>query len=895
MARAARGISLSPGPAESVMELLEREHFFDELKTILGDVARGNGRFVLVSGEAGIGKTTLVERFTEANKEQARILWGACDALFTPRPLGPLYDIAHQTRGPLLSLLEDEASRGSIFSAFLDELQHAHSPTIAVAEDAHWADEATLDLLKFLGRRINRTNSMLVVTFRDDELGANHPLRLVLGDLPPRSVARLRLPPLSEAGVRTLAESEGRSVEDLYPVTGGNPFFVTEALASGEPGVPETVRDAVLSRAARLSPEARAVVELVSVVPARTETWLLNDTINPEPDVLEESISAGMLRYEGEAIAFRHELARRAVEDSLSVPETRELHTIILKALLARNGADWPSGLKAARGHDALLARIVHHASQAGDREAVVEYAPIAARQAAALNAHREAATHYQTALQYAATLGTEERAGLLERRSYECFLTDQIEEALEARRAALEIWTRLGDKLRQGDNLRWMSRFNWSLGHNKEAEAYSIEAVRILEGLTPGPELAMAYSNRAQLHMLAENCPQAVFWGERAIELAEELGATEILVHALNNVGTAQSLADDEQGPIKLEESLRLALANNLHEHTCRAYTNLADSSVRARNYPIALRWFEDGIAHAIEHELDFCKLYLIAERARAYFEQGDWDRAADDAGSVLERYRVPAITRIAALAVLGHVRVRRGDPDAARVLNEARELAFETGELQRIAPVVSAQVELALLSGDTEQVMNEARPVLEMARGRHDLWIKGEFTYWIWRAGGVIETVEKIAAPYALQMSGDWRAAAALWRQIGCPYEEAMALADGDEEAKLMAVEILEKLGAGPLQERLRKTLRDTGVRGIPRGPRPSTKENPAGLTNRQMEVLKLMVDGSSNADIAERLFISSKTVDHHVSAILAKLEARTRAEAVAVALQSNLIKAK
>ena len=880
------------------MELLEREQFFDELETILSDVARGNGRFVLVAGEAGIGKTSLVERFAETNKQNARILWGACDALFTPRPLGPLYDIAHQTKGPLLALLDEEAGRGSIFSAFLDELQNTHSPTIAVTEDVHWADEATLDLLKFLGRRINRTNSMLVVTYRDDELAANHPLRLVLGDLPPRSVARVHLPPLSEAGVNTLAESEGRFVEDLYPVTGGNPFFVTEALASKERGVPETVRDAVLSRAARLSPDARAVVELVSVVPARTELWLLNEVINPEMDVIEESVDAGMLRYEGEAISFRHELARRAVEDSLSVPERQMLHAIILKALLTRNTADWQQpGFRAllARGHDALLARIVHHASHAGDREAVLEYAPIAAKQAAALNAHREAATHYQTALQYADKLAPEERAGLLERRSYECFLTDQIEEALEARREALEIRTRLGDKVRQGDNLRWISRFTWSLGRNKEAVGHGVEAVRILETLPSGPELAMAYSNRAQLHMLADEYPQAVLWGSRAIELAKELGATEILVHALNNVGTAELIADDEQGRTKLEESLRLALSNNFHEHTCRAYTNLATSKLRSREYAIALRWFEDGMAHAIEHELEFCRLYLIAGLARAYFERGDWDRAADEAGFVLERYRVPAITKIEALAVLGHVRVRRGDPDATPLLNEARELAIETGEPQRIAPVAAARAESAWLRGDTEQVISEARSFLDRARGRGGPWFQGEFTSWMWRAGGAVEGVEKIASPYALQISGDWRAAAAAWRKIGCPYEEAMALADGDEAAKLSAVEILEKLGAGPALEKLRKSLRDTGVRGIPRGPRPSTKENPAGLTNRQVEVLALMAGGLSNAEIGERLFISPKTIDHHVSAILAKLEARTRAEAVAIALQSNLIKTK
>jgi ATP/maltotriose-dependent transcriptional regulator MalT len=879
------------------MELLERAQFFNELEAILSDVAGGNGRFVLVTGEAGIGKTSLVERFAEANKQNARVLWGACDALFTPRPLGPLYDIAHQTRGPLLSLLDEEATRTSIFSAFLDELQNTHSPTIAVTEDVHWADEATLDLLKFLGRRINRTNAMLVVTYRDDELAANHPLRLVLGDLPSRSVARVRLPPLSEAAVNALAQSEGRLVEDLYPVTGGNPFFVTEALASKEQGVPETVRDAVLSRAARLTPEARAVVELVSVVPRRTELWLLNETISPDTDVLEEAVGAGMLRYETETISFRHELARLSVEDSLSVPERQRLHSIILTALLARNAAN--SGQPGfnplpTRGHDALLARIVHHASQAGDRAAVLEFAPTAARQAAALNSHREAATHYQTALQYAPTQAAEERAGLLELRSYECFLTDQIEAALEARREALDIWTRLGDKLRQGDSLRWMSRFTWSLGRNKEAEGYSIEAVTILESLTPGPELAMAYSNRAQLHMLADEYAQAVLWGSRAIELAERLGATEILVHALNNVGTAELLTDNEQGRIKLEESLRLALANNLHEHTCRAYTNLATATLRARHYSSAIRWFENGLAHAIEHELDFCKLYLIAGRARAYFEQGDWDRAADNAGFVLERYRVPAITRIEALAVLGHVRVRRGDPGAAPLLNEARELAIETGEPQRIAPVASARAESAWLAGDTEQVISEARSFLNPAKGRGGPWFQGEFAFWMWRAG-VIEDVERVAAPYTLQMSGDWRAAAAAWNQIGCPYEEAMALADGDQAAKLIAVETLKKLGAGPALERLLKTLRDTGVRGIPRGPRPSTKENPAGLTNRQLEVLAFIAEGLSNAEIAERLFISAKTVDHHVSAILGKLEARSRGEAVAIALQANLIKAK
>jgi len=861
------------------MELLEREQFFGELEAILNQVAAGNGRFVLVSGEAGIGKTSLVERFAAAHKKEVRVFWGACDALFTPRPLGPLYDIARQTQGNLLALLEEQAPRASIFSAALDEMENAKRPNITVIEDVHWADEATLDLLKFLGRRINRIKSLVVVTYRDDEVGADHPLRLVLGDLPNRSVARLRLPPLSVAGVNALAESAGRSIENLYAVTGGNPFFVTEALASKESGVPVTVRDAVVSRAARLSSAARAVLELVSVVPAKTEMWLLDDTISPDTVVFDECVSGGILRYEGEAIAFRHELARRAIEDSIALHHRQGLHALVLKALLNR-------------GSETLLARIVHHAAQAGERAAVLKYAPIAAEQAAALNAHRESAAHYQTALQYADRLAPEERAALFEHRSYECYLTDQVEEALQARREALGIWKQLGKKRRQGDNLRWMSRLTWFLGRTTEAEGFGIEAVTILESLPPGPELAMAYSNRAQLHMLADEKQQAVLWGSRAIELAEKLGATETLVHALNNVGSAELLVRNEQGRIKLEESLRLALANNFQDHAARAFTNLASLTVRDRKSRLAMRYLEDGIAYTTEHDLDSYKLYMTAWRARAHFEQGDWDSAADDAALVLEHYRVPAITKISALAVLGHVRVRRSDPDAARLLDEAHELAMQTGVLQHSAPVAPSRAEFAWLKGDRELTIAEARCVLEMATGHDDPWLQGEFAFWMWRAGGTPELHEKIAAPYALQMSGDWRRAAEAWKEIGCPYEEAMALADADEAGQRAALEIFERLGARPAAEKLRRALRATGLRGLPRGPRPSTKQNPAGLTHRQMEVLALMVEGLSNAEIAERLFISPKTVDHHVSAILAKLDARTRVEAVSVALHSNLL---
>jgi DNA-binding CsgD family transcriptional regulator len=391
---------------------------------------------------------------------------------------------------------------------------------------------------------------------------------------------------------------------------------------------------------------------------------------------------------------------------------------------------------------------------------------------------------------------------------------------------------------------------------------------------------------------MLADEREKAVLWGSRAIELARSLGATEILVHALNNVGNAEYHSGNDEGRAKLEESLRLALANNFQEHAARAFTNIASTALRSRDYKLAMPYLDSCIAYTTEHDLLAAKLYMMTWRARAHFEQGQWDKVADDVDSVLRVDRVSAITRISALAVLGHLRVRRGDPHAERVLSEARELAMQTRELQRVAPVASAQVESAWLDGDLEQVISESRFVLEMAKGHDDPWLQGEFASWIWRAGGAIEISEKIAAPYELQMSGNWRAAAEAWKKLGCPYEEAIALADGDEAAQRAALATFEKLAAVPAAERLRHALRSTGVQGIPRGPRPSTKQNPAGLTTRQMQVLALMAQGLGNAQIAERLFTSTRTIDHHVSTILGKLDARTRAEAVSHALQSGLI---
>ncbi len=854
------------------MTLLERDARLRELSAMLESVGVAGGSMALVMGEAGIGKSSLVQRFAETVGPDVPVLWGACEALFTPRPLGPLYDIALQVGGSLRRLLESEAQRAALFAAFLAELQRHGQPCVVVLEDVHWADEATLDLIKFLGRRIHLTDALLLVTFRDDEVGASHPLRFVLGDLPGQRTHRLRLEPLSEASVAEMARQAGYVGTDLYVVTGGNPFFVTEVLAGQARGVPASVRDAVLARVARLPQAVRELVELASVVPARVERWLLDEILAPAPETVDRCVGTGMLRTDSDALAFRHELARRAVEDALAPGRLQRLHARVLGVLSERVPDE--------------VARLVHHATRAGDAAAVRRYAPMAARQAAALSAHREAAAQYETALRHADALTLEARAALLESRSYECYLTDQIEAALEARQEAVQLRAQLGDAKKHGDNLRWMSRLSWFAGDKARAERYATEALRVFEGEPASPERAMAYSNRAHLHMLADEHEEAVRWGEEAIGLAEQCGATEIVTHALNNVGSARLLARDPAGWAPLEKSLQLALDHDFQEHAARAYTNLATLAARSRNYGRAARYLDEGIAYATERDLDSWRLYITAWRARVRFEQGDWAGASEDAQWVLDRPHVSAITRIPALAVLGHVRVRRGDPEAQAPLDEALALALQTRELQRIGPVAAARAEAAWLRGDVGGVEREAREAYRLALCHNEPWALGELALWRWRAEPSTGVPETAAEPYRLERVGDWRGAAAAWAQLGCPYEQALALSGGDAEAMMRALALFEELGAEPAAEWLRRRMRAAGLRSVPRGRRPATRAHPAGLTPRQVDVLALLAEGLTNAGIAARLYISAKTADHHVSAILTKLGVHSREEAAAEA---------
>jgi len=765
---------------------------------------------VLVGGEAGIGKTSPVERFAEQHRRDARILWGGCEALFTPRPLGPLYDIAHHLQSDVLALLDGNAPRARLFAAVLSELQPAARPTVVVLEDLHWADEATLDLVKFLGRRIHRSGALLILTYRDDEVGPRHPLRLVLGDLSGGSVTRILLSPLSEAAVETLARRADRPVEGVYAATGGNPFFVTEVLASDTRGVPATVRDAVVARATRLSPAARCTLDVAAVIGTRVESWVLEAVARTDAQATEEAVTFGLLRHHGDGFQFRHELTRQAILEELSPSASNVIHKAVFEALRSsRVGQD-------------SIARLAHHAEAAGDTQGVLEFAPAAARRAVALGAHREAAAQYARALRFAQDLDPLSRAALLEGFALEARLTDRLAESIEARNVAGEIYRAAGDRLKEGENLAYVASSLVQVGRNVEAEHASQQSIEVLEALPPSAELANAYRMQSALRMLNRDTAEAVAWGEKAISLAAELGAQYVVVGAYNTIGSALLVAGDDRGRGHLETSLEMARAAGLDVQMATAYVNLGSALGEQYRFREADEYLAAGIAYCHDHDLDQSRLYMLAWRALVHLYRGRWNEAAEDASTVLRRPGASAISRIMALVALGRLRSRRGDPEVGAALDEALDLATQTGTLQRVAPVRAARAEAAWLAGDANAVRTEALAAFDLAMRHEHSWFVGELAFWRWRVGDLPTLPNFVAEPFRLQIEGKWAAAAEAWAQLGCPYEQARALADGDADAGKQAVTMFEQLGARPASEVARRTLRARGIRGLPRGPR-------------------------------------------------------------------------
>jgi DNA-binding CsgD family transcriptional regulator len=863
--------------------LLEREQPRSRLEAALLAARSGIGRIVSLEGEAGIGKTSTALDFVEAHRADAQVYIGGCEHLSTPEPLGPLRDIERDSRG---RFSVSSTSQLATFSSLLRLLTSHQHPGLLLVEDLHWADDPTLDLFRYLGRRIRASRLLVIATFRNDEVDSHSRLAALWSDMPLDSRERIELERLSAAAVAKLTAGTDRAAsQEIYSITGGNPFHVTEYLATGRSAVPRSVRDATLARTARLSSYARRTLDCASIFPRHIDQSLLRvlaEDVNDEG--VEECMRTGMLSAVGETLAFRHELARRAVHEAMSPLRRRELHSAALEHLKSRGPV--------------RAAELAHHAQQAGSAHDLVHYARRAAEEAHSLGAHREAVSHFARALKHGVWLSNAERADILQHQAEAGEQCGAFPEAIAAIQEGITARKHAGDILGLGDSLRISARIHWLHGESELAEAQSAEALEVLRDHPQAPQYAMALSAQSQLDMLAERLPLAASRAREAMVLAGRLERWDIYLHALTNLSTVTCSTDLDAGKAEAFAAIDEARRRGHPDLLPRLYSNLVYMMTHDRRHQNLFELMEEGIDSAIARDNAPLEAYMRGSRALALLDLGRTQEAVVESEFVVFGPYPRGTCRFTAQIALARARVRMGIPEEG-VLDEVRSLPTSQRDIMRRAPLAVVDAEALWLGLPRPGALDRLRAAYTQASlVQGSLWNLAEVALWLKILDEPISLSPTITcrlhAQYQAHLAGDWRMASHAWEKLGCPYEQAIALSNGDEPAQRQALTLFERIGAAPAAARLRRQMRAGGLRDIPRGPIAKTRESPAGLTRRQSEVLALLVKGQSNGQIARRLSISPKTAEHHVAAIMARLEITTRRDVVTAARDRGLLEA-
>ena len=862
------------------MKLADRDHQLGEIIARADDARAGRGGMVFVSGESGAGKTSFVEAFVDRWVKDERVLWGACDPLPTPRPLGPIHDVAHRLATATQSVLAESDQPYDIFDAVCHDLRAA--PSVLVLDDLQWADHGTIDLLRFVLRRVSQTRSLVVGMLRDEEVGISHPMRALLGDVArsPRAASVL-IPPLSLETVQRLACDSGVDPGWLHDVTAGNAFFVCEMLErrrASQSDLPTTVRDAVLARTSDLNASAWDALNLLSCSPGAVPDRLLTDLGVTLP-ALRALSDAGLIRRSPRGVAFRHDLCRMAIGSVIPPGAGAALHRRLLDAYESMPLAD--------------PAVLTHHALGAGDAERIRRAAYDAGVAAARTGAHTQAAEFFRIAVDHGGAPTADEEADLLELLAWEFYLIDRLDDAIDACGRAMRIRQELGESAAVSADHHSLAVYQWYNANRRLAETHAAQAVTVLEADTEDADqlvqLGHAFAMQAYLAGQASELERAAMFLFRASELARMTGDIELTtrVRLIENYGVV--LNGDDSGRDEILSILR-AGPKHIDELYSGGWSTITYLDVEQRRLDVAAELLDVSIPLMLEHDLPICRVWQIGSRARLELMVGEWDDAATDADYVLEAPSAPlARTWPALIRALVALRRCGAGRDS---LDEAWHLACRFGEPMRMLPVAAAIVEFCWLTGEPDARLAQVRDLLTDGPTVGLEWSRGDLAVWLRRIGETVDAAG-VAEPYRLVIDGDHEAAADEFHRLSMPYDAALALLDSGDPARAAgALDILDRLGADAVASKVRRDLRAAGLSVVPARRRSTTLANPAGLTARQVEVLRLLDDGLTNTELADRLFLSVKTVDHHVSAILAKLEVNKRRDAVRKARELGML---
>ncbi|WP_371194811.1 AAA family ATPase [Glaciecola sp. SC05] len=890
--------------------LLERENAVQDFLELVSNTAN-SGKVLLVSGEAGIGKTSLLEHMRQHPQINNTMLWSGCDPLFTPQPYAPFQDIASSLSNPLVNLLAKNQNPSKIShkiaSTLFSSLEQLNEPIILIIEDVHWADNATLDLLKFLVRRISFVKCLLCLTYRDDEVLLSHPLSTVLSLCPSAHTKRIQLQPLSLNAIEILSAHERKqpwprnvadkvhsSTSDLYrpsdllKITAGNPFFLSEILANNtfdSNTIPSSIRDAIGARLSHLKQPEQDLMLTLSLIPYSIPVRLIEHLFPKNGETLAMAcIARKLLQFDTQGeFRFRHELARLATLACLSITEQKRLHLKILNSL---------ERLKLT----ANLAWLSHHAEGGHNASKILKYAPLSAEKAANLGAHKEAASYYEKALKYVEYADTQLAASLYENWAYEVSLTTHMNTpVIEARRCAITLWRALNRLDKIGENLRSLSRLYWYQGQAERAEHYANEAISTFEQLPASTELAMAYSMRSQLDMLNERTSDAVFWGEKALALEQTFPNPLVKVHALTNIGSALLMSGNAEGELMLKNSLLLSEQHGMHEETARVYTNYSDYCVRFKRLSLAEELTTKGIQYDTSHDLDSWTYYLVGIQAQLRLEQGRLVDAQTIAQGVQKLTNQTVLMKLPALIVLARTHIRMGLADAESILQKALSQATAIGEWQYIIPLRLAYIEYAYLTHNSALATEHIAPLVKLQSSILNPWQFGELLVWQSRFGlsqiATETSRSDIPLPWVLELKKDNELAFNAWSDLGMPFNAAMALLHGHTQNTVAsfvnAYSLLQSMQAKAVLRYIRKQAQQAGfIDQLPkrqRGPYSKSRQHPLGLTAKEQQIFKLLATGASNQDIAKTVSRSQRTIENHVSSILSKLSVESRIEAI------------